>query len=137
MTSRGDKVEKSMNSVVSETGVSLNSGFFSEDIIILSLQVSSNFSETSFIINLITKSRSIDHCQSNTSSLFFKIYSSIQHLGIEVHTDSDGFDSHTVFDVCVFGIVCLFVFQYRLPTQCVDKCCFTCSTCPYDHEGKS
>src|SRR5271156_1817219 len=116
MTSRGDKVEKSMDTIVSKTWVSFNSGFFSENIIILSLQVSSDFSETSFVINLVTKSRCVDHCQCNTSTLLFKVYFVNKKPRPMLHTYCDRLDSNSVFYVCIFRIICFFMFQYRFPT---------------------
>jgi hypothetical protein len=73
MTGGGDKVEESVDSIVSETRVSFDPGFLCEDIIVLSFQVSCDLGKTSLIINLITEPRCINDSQCNTSSLLFKI----------------------------------------------------------------
>jgi hypothetical protein len=73
MTSRSNKVEKGVNSIIPESWVSFNPGFFSEDIIVLSFQITSDFGKTSLIVNLITESRCIDHRQRNTCSLLLEI----------------------------------------------------------------
>lgn len=45
MASRGDKVEKGVDAVVPEPRVTLDAGFFSQNIIVLSLQVADNLGE--------------------------------------------------------------------------------------------
>lgn len=73
MTGGGDEVEESVDSIVSETGVSLDPGFLGENIIVLSFQVSCDLGKTSLIINLITESGRINDSQGNTSPLLFKV----------------------------------------------------------------
>jgi hypothetical protein len=46
MTGRGDKVEESVNSIVTEAGITLDTGLFSKNIIVLTLDVAGNFTET-------------------------------------------------------------------------------------------
>ena len=46
MASRRNEVEKSMNTVVPEAGVTLDSRFFGKDVIVLTLEVPDNFTET-------------------------------------------------------------------------------------------
>lgn len=45
MTGRGDKVEECMNTVVPKAGVTLDTGLFSENIIILAFKIANNFLE--------------------------------------------------------------------------------------------
>jgi hypothetical protein len=42
MASRGNEVEKNVDTVVPKTRITLNSGFLSENIVILSLEISNN-----------------------------------------------------------------------------------------------
>ena len=83
MTSRGDKVEQSMNTVVPESWIALDPRFFSEDVIVLALKISDNLGETvhissliasqyilwgmrdgpCFVVYLVTKARSVDDSQ--------------------------------------------------------------------------
>ncbi len=46
MTGGGDKVKECMNTVVSKAGVTLNTGLFSENIVILAFKVANNFLKT-------------------------------------------------------------------------------------------
>jgi hypothetical protein len=46
MTGRGDKVEESVDTVVTESGVTLDTGLLSENIIVLTLKVSGDLAET-------------------------------------------------------------------------------------------
>jgi hypothetical protein len=73
MTGGGDKVKEGVDSVIPEAGVSFNPGLFGEDIVVLSFQVASHLGKTSFVINLVTKSRCINHRQRNTCSLLLEI----------------------------------------------------------------
>lgn len=45
MTSGGDKVEKGVDTVVAEAGVTLNPGLLRQNIIVLSFQISENLLE--------------------------------------------------------------------------------------------
>src|SRR5205085_7835708 len=74
MTGRSDEVEKGVDSVIPESGVSLNPGLFSEDIVVLSFQVTGDFGETGLIVDLNTKSRCINHRQRNARAFLLKIY---------------------------------------------------------------
>lgn len=52
MTGRCDKVEKSVNTVVAESGVTLDTGLFGEDIIVLAFKVTRNLPKTVFAITV-------------------------------------------------------------------------------------
>lgn len=43
MAGRGDEVEESVNAIIAESGVTLDSGFLSENVVILALEVSNDF----------------------------------------------------------------------------------------------
>lgn len=92
MTGWGDKVEQSMNPIVTETWVTLDTGLLCKNIIVLSLKVSYNLAETRlivrywwvfaeasqvispcFIINLIPKARCIDDGERDASSFFIQL----------------------------------------------------------------
>jgi len=45
MTSRSDEVEESMNTVVAEAGVTLDTRLFCENVIVLSLEIAYNFTK--------------------------------------------------------------------------------------------
>ena len=47
MTGRRDKVEESVNTVISETRITLDAGFFGENVIILAFEVTNNLGEAS------------------------------------------------------------------------------------------
>ena len=74
MASGGDKVEKSVNSIIPETWVSLDSGFFGENIIVLSFQVPCDLSKTRLVIDLIAKSWCIHDSQSNSCAFLLEIF---------------------------------------------------------------
>ena len=93
MASGCNEVKHGMDSVVSESGVTLNTRLLGQDIIVLPLEVSNNLRETvatisrlrfqmgcrhlcdlpSFIVDLVTKSRGIDNGQRNTGTLFVEL----------------------------------------------------------------
>ena len=50
MASRGDKVEKSVNSVVSEARVTLDPGLFSKDVIVLAFEIANDFLEATEVL---------------------------------------------------------------------------------------
>ena len=49
MTSRGDEVKQSVNTVVSKPWITLNPGFFGEDVIVLSLKIPNNLRKAASI----------------------------------------------------------------------------------------
>jgi hypothetical protein len=91
VSSRGDKVEQSVNSVVPESGVTLNSGLFGKNVVVLAFQVSDNFGEAieklvfcrtlmecvvvaipGLIVNLVAESGSVDNGQGDAGALLIK-----------------------------------------------------------------
>ena len=92
MASRSDEVQKCVNTVVSEAGVTLDTGLLGEDVIILTLEIATNLGETahvksmggkgqywgrhdepSLVINLITKARGIDNGQRDAGAFLVEI----------------------------------------------------------------
>jgi hypothetical protein len=92
MTGRRDEVEHGMDSVVSEPGVSLDTRFLGQDIIVLSLEVAYNLGEAGrvlarfmlvrtnrhqrylpcFIVDLVAKAGRIDDSQRDAGALLIK-----------------------------------------------------------------
>lgn len=54
MASRGDEVEQSMNTIVPESWVALDPRFFSENVVVLALQIPDNLRKAAQISALIT-----------------------------------------------------------------------------------
>lgn len=52
MASWSDKVEESVDSIVTEARITLDTGLFSENIIVLALDVTSNFAEPRKLVNM-------------------------------------------------------------------------------------
>ena len=50
MASWGDEVEKSMNAIVTEAWVTLDTGFFCKNVIVLSLEVTNDFAKASIML---------------------------------------------------------------------------------------
>lgn len=73
MAGRSDKVEQGVDSVVPESRVSLDPGLFGEDIVVLSFQVSGDLGKTGLIVDLIAKSRRVNHSQRNACAFLFKV----------------------------------------------------------------
>lgn len=115
-----DEVEKSVNSVVSETRVTLDSRFFCQDVVVLSLEVANDFAKGRFVVDLVTEPRRVDDSKRYSCSLFvkFKFYTLLdndpQLLMVDAHTDSDGLDPDSFLQVCVRSIVGLFLTKYSL-----------------------
>ena len=61
MAGRSDEVEKSVDTIVTETRITLDTGLFCQNIIVLSLKITNNFAETS---------RTVSYCSSAVHSLF-------------------------------------------------------------------
>ena len=55
MAGRGDKVEKGVDTVVSEARITLDTRLFRQDIIVLALEVSDNFGEAGLIVYLVAE----------------------------------------------------------------------------------
>jgi len=69
MTSRGDEVEQSMNTVISESWIALDPRFFSENVIVLALEVSDNLRKAARISGLITPQHVLGELGTDLASL--------------------------------------------------------------------
>jgi len=56
-----DEVEQRVDSVVSETRITLDSRFFRQDVIVLSLEVADDFAKGCLIVDLIAEARRINY----------------------------------------------------------------------------
>jgi hypothetical protein len=73
MSSGGDKVEKSVHTVIAESGVTLDTGLLGENIVVLALEVARDLAETGLVVDLVTEARGIDNGQRDTGSLLVKL----------------------------------------------------------------
>ena len=86
MPCRCDEVEQSMNTIILEPWITLDSRLFSKDIIILTLEVLDNLGKAEdhirekrlvgcinmpiFVVDLVSKSGSVHHGERDTSAFF-------------------------------------------------------------------
>ncbi len=59
----GDEVEEDVNAVITESWVTLDTGFLCKNIVVLSLEVSDNLAETGLVVDLISETWCVDHGQ--------------------------------------------------------------------------
>lgn len=76
MTGWGDEVEEDMDTIVTESGVSLDAGLGGENVIVLMFKVADNLAEAGFVVNLITEARGVDDGQRDAGSFIidFELY---------------------------------------------------------------
>ena len=60
MARRSDEVEKGVNTIVAEAGITLDSGLFGENGIVLSLEITNDFVEGRLVVDLVTKAGGVD-----------------------------------------------------------------------------
>ena len=70
---RCDEVEERVDTVVAESRVTLDTGFFGENVIVLSLEVANNFTERRLVINLVAKAGGINDGQRNAGAFLVKL----------------------------------------------------------------
>ena len=77
MTSGCDEVKKGVNSIVAEAGITLDSGLFGENGIVLSLEVAHDLAKRRLVVDLVAKAGSVDDGQrdSGTFLVNLKLYS--------------------------------------------------------------
>lgn len=63
MASGSDKVEKSMDTVVAEAWVTLDSRLLGQNVVVLALEVPNNLREAGLVVNLVTEARGVDDGQ--------------------------------------------------------------------------
>lgn len=85
-----DEVEESMNPVVAEAGVTLDTRLLREDVVVLALEVANDFLEAGndcldaterrraayirkLIVDVVTKSRSINNCKGNPDTVLLQL----------------------------------------------------------------
>jgi hypothetical protein len=134
MAGWGDEVEKSMNTIVTETWVTLNTGFLCKNIIVLSLEVTNDFAKAYMMLATIPLGPlklmcpTSPRCQSGPQSLVCRRWSercgflphpiptlryistciSTYDAGYVLRTNGDRLDSDTFLEVCVCRIVGIF-----------------------------
>ena len=96
MASRRNEVEKSMNTVVAETRVTPDTRFFSENVIVLTLEVADDFLETTqvvelwvrpqrrdsnlreLVVDILAETRGINNGESNAHAFLVQFFASIE-----------------------------------------------------------
>lgn len=73
MAGRGDEVEHGVDTVVPETGVTLNARLLGENIIVLPFEVANNLGEAGLVIDLVTEARCVDDGKGNARPLFIQL----------------------------------------------------------------
>lgn len=68
-----DEVEESVDTVVAEAGISLDSRLLCKDIIVLSLEVANDLAERRLVVNLIAEAGGIDDGERDARPLFIKL----------------------------------------------------------------
>ena len=63
MASGCDEVEEGVDTVVAESRVTLDSGLFGKNVIVLSFEEANNLAECRLVVNLVTEARGIDNGQ--------------------------------------------------------------------------
>jgi hypothetical protein len=63
MTSGRDEVKQSMDTIVSEARVTFDTGFFSQNVIVLSFKIADDLLKAEFIVNVVAKPRSVHNRQ--------------------------------------------------------------------------
>jgi hypothetical protein len=91
VTGRGDEVQESMHSVVSEAWITLDSGLFRQNVIVLTFEVADNFLKPrkksrrengyrkrkhvrKLIIDIVAKPRCVDNGKGNTYAILLEFY---------------------------------------------------------------
>ena len=104
MTGRGDEVEKSVDTVVPEARVTLDTRLLSENVIVLAFEMANDLREAGLVIDLITESRRVHDGQRYASSFL-----------IELELNSDGLDPDTLLEVGTGWVVGVFALEHSLP----------------------
>lgn len=73
MTGRSDEVEQGVDSVVSETRITLDSRFFGQNVVVLSLEIADDFAKGRLVVDLISEARGINYGQRNPRTLFVNL----------------------------------------------------------------
>jgi hypothetical protein len=68
VASRSDEVEQGVDTIVAEAGITLDSGLFCEDGIVLSLKVADDFAKGRLIVDLVAEARGVDNGQRDSGA---------------------------------------------------------------------
>ena len=69
----GDEVKQNVDTVVAESWVTLDAGLLSENVIVLSLKVSLNLGEASFVVDLVSEAWGVDDGQRDARSFLIQL----------------------------------------------------------------
>ena len=73
MASGCDEIKEGVYTIVAESWVSLDSRFLCKDVVVLSLKVAHDFAKCRLVVDLVSKTWSIDDCQRDSRALFVKL----------------------------------------------------------------
>ena len=62
-----------MDSVISETWITLDSRLFSQDVVVLSLEVANNLAKGGLVVNLVAEAGCVNDSQRDSCSLFVQL----------------------------------------------------------------
>ena len=94
MACRSNEVEKSVHTIISEPGITLNARLLSQNIIVLSFEMSHDLRKARVVVNLVTKARRVHNGQGYACSLLIKL-----------QFNSDRLDSDAVLNVSTLWII--------------------------------
>jgi hypothetical protein len=112
-----------MNTVVTEAGITLDTRFFSQNIIVLTLEVANDLLEGRLIINVVSESGRIYDGEGDPNTIL-------------VQFNVDWFDSDSIFNVSGLWIVGYFVRQNLGLAKGVHEGCSPSSRSTNDHNGE-
>jgi hypothetical protein len=72
MASRCNEVQQNVDTVVAESGVTLNTRFLCKNVIVLALEIANDLSEAGLVVDLVTETRGIDNGQRDACALLIK-----------------------------------------------------------------
>lgn len=148
MTSGCDKVEQDVNTVVAESGVTLDTGLLSQNVVVLALEVANDFAKATYACQygaselMGTRAAHLDSLSTwspnpgvSTTVNEIRVPSSSSSSSVDEYehrgsgedslsgyrTNGDGLYLNTSLDVCIGGIVLLNTRQNALAAECVDK----------------
>ena len=112
LTCRSDEIEQDMYSVVSEARITLNSALFGEDIVELSLEIGADLAEAGFIVDAVSKARSIDNCQRDTCTFL-----------VQFELDGDRLDLDLLLLMCQAGLIAVLARENLFAAERVHESC--------------
>lgn len=110
LTSRLDKVQQHVHTVVAEARVTLDPALLGENVIVLAFKVGADLAEGSLVVNGVAKARGVDNGQADASSFLVKL-----------ELDGDGLDADALLDVGGGGIIVVAALQDGLAAEGVDE----------------